>query len=123
MKTVPYQRKKKPYGTRKYYSVISRLESESRINEQCQIFLNKLSLEEVIAVKLELAARASGGHIYGIPLWSAITNIVRDAMLKFAISATRTKTEAARFLGMNLESFNTYLRQYETENYFNDSEK
>lgn len=122
MKTnsVPYQRKRKPYGTRKYYSVISKLESEGRINEQTQLMFNRLSLEEVIAVKLELAAKASGGHIYGIPLWTAIVNIVRDAMLKFAISATRTKTEAARFLGMNLETFNVYLKQYDTENYFDE---
>jgi hypothetical protein len=122
MKTtsVPYQRKRKPYGTRKYYSVISKLESEGRINEQTQLMFNRLSLEEVIAVKLELAAKASGGHIYGIPLWTAIVNIARDAMLKFAISATRTKTEAARFLGMNLETFNVYLKQYDTENYFDE---
>lgn len=120
MKTVPYEKKKKPYGTRKHYSVINVLEDQGKISEQFQIIMNKLTLEEVIAVKLELAAKASGASVYGIPLWYGIVNIVRDAVLKFSLSATRTKAEAARFLGISIENFNNLLKQYETENYFKD---
>lgn len=120
MKTVPYEKKKKLYGTKKYYSVISKLEREGRLNEQTQLFINQLTLEEVIAVKLELAAKASGGFIYGIPIWNSLVNIVRDATLKFALSATRTKAEAARFIGINIENLNMYLKQYKTESYFDD---
>jgi len=122
MISVPYEKKKKIYGTRKHYSVISKLENDGKINEQFQLMMNKLSFEEVIAAKLELAAKASGGFIYGIPIWNSLLHIVRDATLKFALSATRTKAEAARFLGVNIDNFNTYLDQYETENYFEDSE-
>lgn len=120
MNTIPFQKKKKIYGSRKHYSVLSKLEKQNKINEQFQIMINKLTLEEVIAVKLELASKASGGFIYGIPIWASLVNIVRDATLKFALTATRTKAEASRFLGLNIENFNAYLKQYGTENYFND---
>lgn len=120
MSTAKYQKKKKIYGNRKHYSVISKLEREGRISEQVQIVLNGLTLEEVIAVKLELAAKASGGFVYGIPIWNSLINIVRDATLKFVLSSTRTKAEAARFIGINIENLNDYLKQYETESYFDD---
>lgn len=122
MKLVPYEKKKKIYGTRKHYSVVSKLEQNGIINEQFQLMMNRLSLEEVIAVKLELASRASGGFIYGIPIWASLVNIVRDATLKFALTATRTKAEAARFLGLTVENFNLLIKHYETENYFEDTE-
>jgi hypothetical protein len=121
MKTLPFEKKKKVYGTKKHYSVISKLENDGKINEQFQLMMNKLSLEEVIAAKLELASKASGGFIYGIPIWASLLHIVRDATLKFALSATRTKAEAARFIGVNIDNFNTYLDQYDTENYFEES--
>ncbi len=120
MTTVKYEKKKKPYTTRKYYSVISKLEREGKLTEQAQLVINKLTLEEIIAVKLELAAKSSGGFIYGLPIWNSLINIARDATLKFALSATRTKAEAARFIGINIENFNLYLKQYGTENYFNN---
>ena len=120
MNTTKYEKKKKPYTTRKYYSVISKLEREGKLTEQSQLVINKLTLEEIIAVKLELAAKSSGGFIYGLPIWNSLINIVRDATLKFALSATRTKAEAARFIGVNTENFNLYLKQYGTENYFNN---
>lgn len=123
MSTVKYQKKKKTYGSKKHYSVISKLEREGKISEQVQIVLNGLTLEEVIAVKLELAAKASGGFIYGIPIWNSLVNIVRDATLKFVLSSTRTKAEAARFIGINIENLNDYLKQYETESYFKDPEE
>lgn len=120
MKTIPYEKKKKIYGTKKQYSVISKLEREGKLTEHSQVVINRLTLEEVIAVKLELAAKASGGFVYGLPIWNSLVNIVRDATLKFALSATRTKAEAARFIGMNIENFNMYIKQYKTENYFDD---
>jgi hypothetical protein len=51
-----------------------------------------------------------------------LVNIVRDATLKFALTATRTKAEAARFLGLTVENFNLLIKHYETENYFEDTE-
>jgi len=42
--------------------------------------------------------------------------------LKFAISTTNSKKDAARFLGLTYLEFNKVLRKYEVENYFKDKE-
>ena len=34
--------------------------------------INNLTLEEIIGLKLELAAKSAGGYLYGIPIFSAI---------------------------------------------------
>ena len=113
-------RPKRKNHKRDRFSVIGKLERELKINENFKNVLNKLTLEEVIAVKLELAAKASGGNIYGIPIWFSLKDIVKDACLKFALSAARTKSEAARFLGLNYVSFQNYLKKYDVLSYFEE---
>lgn len=117
-----FQKKKRIYGKNKNYSVINKLLREEKINERFLSIINQLSLEEVISVKLEMAAKASGGNIYGIPLWNSLRDICRDAILKFSLSASRTKAEAASFLGLNIFSFKTYLRKYDIKSYFQENE-
>jgi hypothetical protein len=118
-----YTKRKRIYGKRKQYSVIGKLEKENKINDQFQIMMNRLTLEEVIAVKLELAAKAAGGNIFGIPIWYTIIDIVRDACLKFALSSTRTQLEASRFLGLNIRIFNIYLQKFGVKAYFVDEDE
>ena len=74
-------------------------------------------------MKLELANRAAGGYLYGLPIWQAIPDLVRDAVLKFASTATKTKGEAARFLGINLQQLNKFNRRYKINYYFNKDER
>ncbi len=111
-------KKKNSHGKNRNYSILNKLEREGIINQQFQLMMNRLTLEEVIAVKLELAGKSSGGSIYGIPVWFSITDIVTDAVLKFALSSTRTMPEAARFVGINFQNFKMYLKRYKTKSYF-----
>lgn len=115
-----FVKKKKIYKKNKNFSVINKLKKEGKINEKFLINLNYLSLEELIAVKLELSAKASGGNIYGMPLWNSLRDICRDAVLKFSLSATRTKAEAANFLGISIYTLKEYLKKYEVEDYFEE---
>lgn len=117
-----FQKKKRIYGKNKNYSVINKLLKEEKINERFLAVINQLSLEEVIAVKLEVAAKASGGDVFGIPLWHSLRDICRDAVLKFALSAARTKAEAASFLGLNIFSFKSYLKKYDVRSYFQEGD-
>ena len=80
--------------------------------------LNSLSLEEVIGLKLELAAKAAGGKLYGIPLWHSLTDISKDAVFKYALSACQTKKEAEAFLGIDMQTFHKLQKKFETEEYF-----
>ena len=87
--------------------------------EEFEIIFNNLSLEEVIGLKLELASKSAfKGKLYGVPLWYSIPNIVRDAVLKYALSATRSKREAARFLGLNELAMKKNINRYRIDDYF-----
>jgi hypothetical protein len=110
---------KKNEGKNRYYSVSKKLRKEGKSSEEFEILLNNLSLEEVIGLKLELCSRFSlNGKMYGLPLWQAMPSITRDAVLKFALSATRTKRDAARFLGLTEATLTTIVRKYKAEKYF-----
>ena len=42
--------------------------------------LSALSLEEIIGLKLELAARAIDNRLYGLALWTGMPYIVHEAV-------------------------------------------
>ena len=110
---------KRSDGRNRYYSISNKLRKESKSSEEFEIIFNNLSLEEVIGLKLELASKSSfNGKLYGIPLWYSIPNIVRDAVLKYALSATRSKREAARFLGLNELAMKKNINRYKIDDYF-----
>lgn len=80
--------------------------------------LNSLSLEEIIALKLELGAKTQGSPLYGLPLWQSLTDVVKDAVLKFAISTTQTSSEAARVLGLDQSQLMPLMRKFRIYDYF-----
>ena len=103
---------------RKAYSVSKKLKGENKINDNFEVQLAGLSLEEVIALKLELATKETKGKFYGFPLWKKIPFIVKDALLKAAVSGSTTRREAARFLGISYPAMKTNLRNYGGFHYF-----
>ena len=118
-----YKKKRRNYSKNKNYSVINKILNEERITEKFLVTLNSLSLEEIIALKLEISAKSSGGDIFGVPIWNSLRDICRDASLKFAISAARTKAEAATFLGISISTLKDYIRKYEVEEYFEEKDE
>jgi len=113
--------KNKNNGRNFYYSLSNKLRKEGRSSDEFEILFNNLSLEEVIGLKLELASKFGlRGKLYGLPIWASLRTIVKDAVLKYAVSATRTKHEAARFLGLNAQSFKLLIRHHKVDNYFEE---
>tara|TARA_R110002020_G_scaffold100489_1_gene237503 strand:+ start:50 stop:391 length:342 start_codon:yes stop_codon:yes gene_type:complete len=88
------------------------------LQDDLLININKLSLEDLIAVKLELSANNINNRLYGFDLWKQTNNIVKEALLKFAVSTTNSKKDAARFLGLTYMEFKRALKKYEVKNYF-----
>ena len=105
-------------GKNQNYSLLNHLRGENKITEEFEILLSALTLEEVIAVKLELASKCFGFKLYGLPIFKSVKEIVNDALLKFALSASRSKKEAAGMLGMSPKDLRTYLKKYKTESFF-----
>jgi len=107
-----WQKKNNEYkGKSYYYSTINRLRKEKKIDDHFEVMLSSLTLEELIAVKLELSARFLNNRMYNFPIWKSIEFICREATIKFALSACRSKLDAASFLGLSLGELNIYLKK------------
>jgi len=110
---VSWQRKpRKPNKLGK--SIINKLREEGRSSEEFEILVGRLTFEELIWLKLELSAKLFAKHkFYGFPLWHTLPKITKDALINFAIFATTSKREAARFLGVNEEYINDLVKKYD----------
>lgn len=113
-------RKRKRYSKpeQEYYSISNKLRSEGKITSDFEVMLSSLTLENVIALRLELAARSVGGKLYGFKIWESIPKIAKEAALKYAVSAARTKNEAAAFLGISRRELRKLLKQFHIANFF-----
>lgn len=101
-------------------SIINKLTHEGVVSQDLLVLINNLTLEDLIAIKLELSCALVKNKLYGIDFWSNACYIIREALLKFAISASRSKKDAARFLGLDLREFNTQYKKYNIESYFKE---
>ena len=108
--------------TTKSKSIIKILKEQNSLNDQLLVSLNSLSLEDLIAVKLELAANNINNRLYGFDIWRALPNIVQEATLKFAISTTKSKKDASRFLGLTYLEFLNICKKYQINKFF-DTDK
>ena len=106
---------------RKDYSLSRKLKNENKITEEFEIMMAQLSLEEVIALKLEIATKAAGGLLYGMPMWKSMPLIVKEALLKHAVSACQTNLEAASFLGIEKAHLSKLLRKFNIDKYFEEN--
>jgi len=82
--------------------------------------LSNLTLEEVIGLKMELSSKPVNNRLYGLPIWKNLTDVVRDAILKYTYSSTRTQMEAMRFLGLTANQFQKLKKRYNPVSYFED---
>ena len=117
-----WKRKKLRKGRNTYYSLSNKLRQEKKTNDEFETMLANLTLEEVIGLKLELSGKPVNNRFYGFPLWNNLTDIVRDAILKYTYSATRTQVEAMRFLGLRPDKFQKIKKRYNPISYFENSE-
>ena len=115
-----WKRKKLRKGRNTYYSLSKKLRQEKKSNDEFETMLGNMTLEEVIGLKLELSTKPVSNRLYGFPLWFNLTDIVRDAIFKYAYSATRTQMEAMRFLGLRANKFHELKKKYNPVSYFED---
>ena len=118
-----WKRKKNYNGKNKNYSITNKLRKERKSNDEFEIMLNNLSLEEVIALKLELATKNISNRMYGIPIWGNLLHIVQDAVFKYALSATRTQAEAMRMVGLKEVNLHELNKKFKPQDYFLDKEE
>tara|TARA_Y100000593_G_C4227074_1_gene295003 strand:+ start:494 stop:841 length:348 start_codon:yes stop_codon:yes gene_type:complete len=101
-------------------SIIKKLKDQHKINDSILTQINNLSIEDLLAVKLELSSAHMNNRLYGFDIWKQSNNIVKEALLKFAISTTKSKKDAARFLGLTYVEFKRVASKYDIDNFFSD---
>ena len=101
-------------------SFINKLKEQNKISDDILVKINTFSLEDLIAIKLELCANNINNRLFGFDIWRKTNYIVKDALLKFSISTTKSKKDAARFLGITYQEFNKACKQFKTKESFDD---
>lgn len=99
-------------------SVVQKLKTDNKINDETLVALNTFTIEDLIAIKLELSANNLNNRLYGLDIWKKSDYIIKDAILKFAVSTTKSKKDAARFLGISYAEFNSLYKKFNLEKYF-----
>ncbi len=102
----------------KHYSISKKLKREKKVTEDFEVMFNNLSLEEVIALKLELSTKIIKGKLYGLNIYKTLPLIAKDAAVKYAISACKTKKSAAAFLGITYRRLKQLQSEYNIYSYF-----
>ena len=103
---------KKNIGRNHYQSISKKLLSENKITKEFEARINLLTLEELIALKLENSCKLLNGKLYGFPIWKTSNLIFKDSLIKFALSATTSHKAAANLLGITLQDLKIFIRKY-----------
>ncbi len=104
------------------YSVIKKLKDMNMITDEELVSIGSITIEDLIALKFELSASNMKNRMYGFDIWKRSDYIIKESILKFAISATKSKKDAARFLGLTYKEFNRIAKFYKVNNYFTDKD-
>ena len=117
-----WKRKRRRYNNvnkvNEYYSIINKLKSQEKITDEFEVMISSLTFEELIGLRLELAAKSVNHKLFGFKIWLSLPNIIKDAVLKYTSSAARTNGEAASFLGISKNDYNRYLKKFKIKEYF-----
>ncbi len=94
-------------------SLLRKLRKEEKINKKLENLLSELTLEEIISIKLELASESVRGKFFGFPIFKAVRQITKEAMVTFALSSTSSHGKAAALLGLSLSELKRYIKKYD----------
>ena len=109
-------------SNKKYKSISRVLKSEGKSCEEFEHMLASLSIEEIVALKLEISSKLTGGKLFGYPIWKSFQNIIKEALLLFAYSISKTNNEASSLLGITTYQYKQLLRKYKIREFFKKSD-
>jgi len=96
----------------KNYSKISELKSLNKIDDQFVFYIETLSLEDIITIKLESMMKSINFKFFNFPLWRSMHTIVSEALINSIITVADNNSEAARLLGIDLKLYRNYLSKF-----------
>ena len=108
-----WKKKLREYKGRNYkYSLRNKLKREKKITDDFEVMVQRLSLEELIGLKFELAASHINNKLYNFPIYKSIKYIIKESLLIFALSSTRTIKDAASVLGVRERDLHSEIKKF-----------
>lgn len=104
-------------------SITNELKERNKINDQFETMINNLTLEELIALKLERSSKTMNGKLTGFPVYEVLNDVIQNSVLKFIFSTARNHKEACMYLGITLEEYKKLCKQYGVIKYFTKPKK
>jgi len=108
LKRIPERHK----SINKDYDLKERLLSEQKINQEFLLKLKTLTIEDLIYLKLDSAAESLNGKLYNFPIYKFISEISKEACVKYALSSTVSKKSASMILGITKTELNRLIKLY-----------
>jgi hypothetical protein len=96
----------------KNYSKISELKKMNKIDDQFVFYIESLSLEDLISIKLESTMQLLNFKFINFPLWKSFHTITSEALLTAVFGVASNNSEAARILGIDLKQYKNYLSKF-----------
>ena len=99
-------------GRNNEYSLRKKLKKEKKITDDFEIMLSTLTLEEIIGLRLEIASSYINNKLYNFPIYKSIKYIIKESLLIFALSSTRTIKDAASVLGVRERDLHSEIKKF-----------
>jgi hypothetical protein len=96
----------------KNYSKISELKSLNKIDDQFVYYIESLTLEDIISIKLETIIRSLNFKFFNFPLWKSFHKITSEALVNSIIGIASNNSEAARLLGIDMNQYRRCMSEF-----------
>jgi hypothetical protein len=96
----------------KNYSKISELKKMNKIDDQFVFYIESLSIEDLIAIKIESTMKNLNFKFFNFPLWKSFHSITSEALIVAVFGVASNNSEAARILGIDLKQYKNCLSKF-----------
>ncbi len=86
-------------------TILKRLREKKKLSKDVEALISNLTIEELVQLKLEIAAKSLGGEPYGFKIWSRLPMMIKKGVYAFASEHFETQASAAKFLGMSYDNW------------------
>ena len=105
-------KKNKYKSNNENYNLKNKLLQDKKVDKNFLHKLNFLTIEELIYLKLDSATTGLNGKLFNFPILKFSADIMKEACIKYALSASTSKKHASMILGITKVELNRLIRLY-----------
>ena len=99
-------------NTIKNFSLKRKLRRQKKTDHEFEMKLNRLSLEEIISLKINLIFDSVGDKAYGFHIFKNLDHLIKEAIIKSTLSYCSSYESARRHLGLEIDKWSKLLKKY-----------